>query len=308
MNRMLVTRLLLVAVATLAQPTLAAIGQEGAAKVKALLIDGQNNHQWQQTTPVIRQTLLETGLFDVTVATTPAKGQDMSGFAPKFSDYALVVSNYNGEDWSESTRKAFEAFVAGGGGFVAVHAADNSFPSWAEYNRMIGLGGWGGRSEKDGPYVRWKEDLRRFTRDKSPGSGGTHGKRVPFLTIVRDPDHPITRGLPKSWMQNTDELYGKLRGPAENLHVLATAFSDPATNGTGEHEPILMTTSYGQGRVFHTTMGHDVEAMKGVAFQVTLQRGAEWAATGKVTQAAVGADVLTEDKPAVRDIASQGSK
>lgn len=192
MNRMLVTRLLLVAVATLAQPTLAAIGQEGAAKIKVLVIDGQNNHQWQQTTPVIRQTLLETGLFDVTVATTPAKGQDMSGFAPNFSDYALVVSNYNGEDWSESTRKAFEAFVAGGGGFVAVHAADNSFPSWAEYNRMIGLGGWGGRSEKDGPYVRWKEDLRRFTRDKSPGSGGTHGKRVPFLTIVRDPDHPIT--------------------------------------------------------------------------------------------------------------------
>lgn len=270
--------------------------------ISVLLIDGQNNHNWRQTTPVIRQTLLDTGLFTVTVATAPEKGEDMSGFAPSFADHAVVVSNYNGDDWSEPTRQAFAAYVAGGGGFVAVHAADNSFPSWLEYNRMIGLGGWGGRSEKDGPYVRWKEDLKRFTRDRQPGAGGTHGRRVPFLVVVRDSDHAITRGLPRSWMQNVDELYGKLRGPAENLHVLATAYSDPETNGTGEHEPILMTTSYGQGRVFHTTLGHDVEAMKGMAFQVSLQRGTEWAATGAVTQAAVGADVLTADQPAVREL------
>ena len=284
-------------------PTASALAQADARQpIKVLLIDGQNNHNWRQTTPVIRQTLLDTGLFAVTVATTPDKGEDMSGFAPRFSDYAVVVSNYNGDDWSESTRKAFESYVSGGGGFVAVHAADNSFPSWLEYNRMIGLGGWGGRSEKDGPYVRWKEDMQRFTRDRQAGSGGTHGRRVPFLVVVRDTDHAITRGLPRSWMQTVDELYGKLRGPAENLHVLATAYSDPDTNGTGEHEPILMTTGYGQGRVFHTTLGHDVEAMKGLAFQISLQRGAEWAATGTVTQPAVGADVLTQDQPAVREL------
>jgi hypothetical protein len=169
---------------------------------------------------------------------------------------------------------------------------------------MIGVGGWGGRSEKDGPYVRWKEEQKRFTRDRSPGRGGSHGKRVPFMVVVRDGDHPITRGLPSSFMQNKDELYAELRGPAENMHVLATGFSAPGTGGSGEHEPLLMTIQFGNGRVFHTTLGHDAEAMKGVAFQVTLQRGTEWAANGKVTLPSVGSDSLSDDQPSLRDPAS----
>jgi type 1 glutamine amidotransferase len=279
--------------------------QEAQGKtIGVLLIDGQNNHQWQQTTPVIKQVLEGTGLFEVTVATAPPQGGDMSSFAPKFSAYDVVVSNYNGQPWSESTQQAFEQYVAGGGGFVAVHAANNSFPQWHQYNRMIGLGGWGGRNEKHGPYVRWNDQQGQFTRDRSPGSGGTHGRRTPFLIVVRDTDHPITRGLPKSWMQAEDELYGKLRGPAENMHVLATAYSEPDTGGTGEHEPILMTIHYGSGRVFHTTLGHDLTAMQGLAFQITLQRGTQWAATGKVTLPAVGADTLTSNEPATRDPAN----
>lgn len=288
--------------AAAAQPAPAA---ETAKKpIQVLLIDGQNNHAWQQTTPAIQQILEGTGLFTVTVATAPPQGSDMSGFAPRFADFDVVLSNYNGDPWSESTRQAFEKYVGGGGGFVAVHAANNAFAGWDAYNRMIGLGGWGGRTEKDGPYVRWQDDLGRFTRDTSPGSGGTHGRRTPFLVVVRDSDHPITRGLPKSWMQAEDELYGKLRGPAENMHVLATAYSEPATGGTGEHEPILMTVHYGNGRVFHTTLGHDLTAISGLAFQVTLQRGTQWAATGQVTLPPVGARELTSDAPALRDPAT----
>ncbi len=275
-----------------------------AAKIPVLLVDGQNNHAWAATTPLIKQTLEGSGLFKVDVATSPAKGQDMASFAPKFADYKAVVSNYNGDDWSEATRAAFDKYVSSGGGFVSVHAADNSFPGWDAYNRMIGLGGWGGRNETNGPYVRWKEDIKDFTRDTSKGSGGAHGQRTPFLMVVRDTEHPITRGLPKSWWQTEDELYGKLRGPAENMHVLATAFSETSTGGTGEHEPILMSINYGDGRVFHTTLGHDVHAMQGVAFQVTLQRGTQWVATGDVTLPPVGADVLTSDKAATRDPAS----
>ncbi|WP_236622252.1 ThuA domain-containing protein [Novipirellula maiorica] len=272
--------------------------------LSALLIDGQNNHKWQETTPLIKQTLEASGRFKVDVVTSPKKGGDMSTFAPKFSDYDVVVSNYNGQPWSESTQQAFEDYVNGGGGFCSVHAADNSFPKWSAYNRMIGLGGWGGRNESDGPYVRWKEDLQKFTRDNSPGSGGTHGRRVPFVVVVRDTKHPITKGLPGSFMQTADELYGKLRGPAENMEVLATGFSAKESGGTGEHEPLLMCIQYGKGRVFHTTLGHDVNAMKGLAFQVTLQRGTEWAATGDVTLPAVDAETLTADQPAVRDPAA----
>lgn len=272
--------------------------------ISVLLVDGQNNHQWKATTPLIKQTLEGCGRFRVDVATSPSGGGDMSKFRPKFSDYDVVVSNYNGDPWSEETQHDFEKYVAGGGGFVAVHSADNSFPQWKAYNRMIGLGGWGGRAEKDGPYVRWQEDQQRFTRDMSPGPGGSHGKRVPFMVVIRDTDHPITRGLPNSFMQNKDELYATLRGPAENMHVLATGFSAPGTGGTGEHEPLLMTVQFGNGRVFHTTLGHDSDSIKGVAFQVTLQRGTEWAATGKVSLPSVGSDQLSDDKPSLRDPAS----
>src|SRR5262245_26088229 len=109
-----------------------------AAPLKALIVDGQNNHAWQPTTPHLKKLLEETGLFAVDVATTPPKGGDMSAFHPKFSDYAVVISNYNGDAWPADTKAAFVAYVRGGGGFVSVHAADNAFPDWPEFNEMIG--------------------------------------------------------------------------------------------------------------------------------------------------------------------------
>jgi type 1 glutamine amidotransferase len=107
---------------------------------------------------------------------------------------------------------------------------------------------------------------------------------VPFAITVRDGSHPITRGLPPVWMHQGDELYAHLRGPGRNMTVLATAYSDPANAGSGRDEPQLMALTWGQGRVFHTTLGHDLAALSSVGFIVTLQRGTEWAATGQVTQ------------------------
>ena len=262
-----------------------AVSLPAAAQIRTLLIDGQNNHRvWPETTPLLEGYLEETGLFEVDVMTTAPKGGDMSGFLPDFTQYDLVVSNYNGDAWPKATRDGFEKFVREGGGFVSVHAADNAFADWLEYNKMIAVGGWEGRTEKHGPYMRLRDG--KWTHDMTPGRGGHHGARHEFLIDIRITDHPITRGLPRVWMHATDELYDSLRGPAENVTVLASAFSDPATRGTGEHEPILMTIDYGEGRVFHTTLGHSVEAMKCIGFITTLQRGAEWAATGKVKQKA----------------------
>ena len=253
-----------------------------AAALKALILDGQNNHDWKTTTPILKKILEDSGVFTVEVATAPGKGGDMSGFKPNFPAYRVIVSNYNGEPWSKATQEAFAKYVRDGGGFVSFHAADNAFPEWKEYNEMIGLGGWGGRDQKSGPYLRLRD--AQWVRDASPGTGGHHGQQHVFVMDTRAPSHPIMAGLPAQWMHAKDELYDRLRGPAQNVTVLASAFSDPKTGGSNEHEPLLLVVPFGQGRVFHTALGHAPEAVKCVGFAVTLQRGAEWVATGKVTQ------------------------
>ncbi len=254
------------------------------SKYAALIVDGQNNHRvWPTTTQYLKGYLEETGMFTVDIATTPPPGGPMETYQPAFGDYDLVVSNYNGEPWGQAAMADFEAFVRDGGGFVSVHAANNAFPEWTAYNEMIGIGGWGDRSERHGPYVRLRDG--EFVLDRTPGIGGSHGIRHEFRIDIRDPGHPITRGLPQQWMHANDELYDRLRGPAKNLHVLATAFSTVESEGTGEDEPILMTIRYGEGRIFHTTLGHALISQLCNGFITTFKRGAEWAVTGKVTQA-----------------------
>ncbi len=253
-----------------------------AAPIKVLLVDGQNNHDWKLTSPEFVKILNQPGIFKVDVATSPDKGQDMSGFHPDFSAYQVVVSNYNGEPWSEDVQKAFEKYIHDGGGFVSIHAADNAFPAWNAYNDMIAVGGWNGRDEKSGPMLRLREG--KWIGDTTPGGGGHHGDQHEFKVTTRAPEHPIMKGLPSPWLHGQDELYDSLRGPAKNVTVLASAFSDKTVNGTGQDEPMLMTIVFGKGRVFHTTMGHSLPAIRCVGFATTLQRGTEWAATGKVTQ------------------------
>jgi len=289
--------LILVSVFAISQFTgksLAAEANPPQRKIRALIVDGQNNHDWKTTTPILKKALESSGRFTVDVATSPPAGQIISDFRPKFAEYDVVISNYNGDPWPTQTEKDFEAFLNNGGGFVSVHAADNAFPAWKAYNRMIGLGGWNGRTEKSGPYV-YLDDAGNVKRDDSPGHGGHHGQQHPFQIRTRDAGHPITKGLPAAWMHTKDELYDSLRGPAEGMHILATAYSDPKFGGTGRNEPMLMTLDYGSGRVFHTVLGHADYSMNCVGFVTTLNRGAEWAATGKVT-IPVPKDFPTADK------------
>jgi uncharacterized protein len=255
---------------------------------KTLIITGQNNHIWKASSPVLKQILDETGLFSSEIMITPEQGGDMNLFNPDFSKYKLVVLDYNGDSWSDKTNAAFVEYVRNGGGVVIYHAADNSFPGWKEYNEMTGLGGWGDRNEKDGPYVYYKNN--ELVIDTTAGPGGTHGKRREFIVVTRVADHPVMKGLPARWFHATDELYSLLRGPAKNMQILATAFADSAAGGgTMRDEPMLMALTYEKGRIFHTAMGHADEgggvAMQCAGFIVTLQRGAEWAVTGNVTQA-----------------------
>lgn len=252
-------------------------------KPRALIVDGRNNHDWKAATPLLRR-ILEPA-FDVSVATAPAGKGPVEGFTPAFAAHHVAVLNYsdfgNGGTWPAVTRTAFERFVHNGGGVVVFHAASSAFAEWPEFNRIIGLGGWGDRDERSGPMVRYRNG--RMVRDTKPGKAGHHGSRHEFLVTARDTSHPIMAGLPPVWRHTSDELYDSLRGPAEHLHVLATAWSDPAISGTDEHEPVLFTVRYGKGRIFHTTLGHDAVAIDCTGFALTLARGTEWAATGKAT-------------------------
>ncbi len=272
---------------------------QSSPPLKVLIVDGQNNHDWKSTTPVMKRILEDSGFFTVDVATSPPAKADMSSFTPDFSAYPVVLMNYNGDPWSKKTQDALVKYMNDGGGLVIVHAADNSFPEWPEFNKMIGLGGWGNRNEKAGPYLRLRNG--KFVRDFTPGIGGSHGQQHEYKVIIRDSSHPITKGLPREWMHSKDELYDRLRGPADYLTVLATSFSETSTGGTGEDEPMLMTIRYGKGRVFHTAMGHDASSINCVGFITTFLRGTEWAATGSVKRTSTASkDFPTKDKVSVR--------
>ncbi|MGA0899458.1 MAG: ThuA domain-containing protein [Luteolibacter sp.] len=298
-----------------------------AERMKALIVDGQNNHAvWPKSTVMMKTYLEKTGIFTVDVARVRylwkaereqdwlnlvevgatqmvKKPQPDPDFSPDFTQYDLVVSNmgYNAASWPEQTKTNFENWMKAGGALVVVHAANNSWADWKEFNRMIGLGGWGGRNEKHGPYVYINND-GEIVRDENKGGCGSHGPQNEFVVTIRDKEHPITKGLPDFWMHGMDECYSKLRGPAENMTILATAADTPELQKAGRHEPMLMTINYEKGRVFHTTLGHDTPAFECVGFIISFQRGAEWAATGKVTQK------IPEDFPGAKESSGRAFK
>ena len=254
------------------------VGGEG--RLKVLLLDGRNNHEWEKTTPVLVQMLEATGRFTVDVHTAPPKAEGQPDKWPirlaakDLAPYDCILSNYNGGRWAPATEQAIEAFVRGGKGFAAVHAANNCHQAWREYHKMLGY--------------NWR-------------SGSAHGPKFPFDVHITAVKHPITDGLTDFW-HNREELYHalKLNPGATNVRVLATAFSPPRMLrlkrkkkdgteyvidhcfGTGNDEPMAVITDYGQGRCFHMILGHYAESMLDNGFKTLMTRGVEWAATGKV--------------------------
>lgn len=256
--------------------------------IKALVVSGQNNHNWQVSHKVLKQILDNSGLFVTDIELTAPAGGDMSSFTPDFSQYDVVVLDYNGDRWPAETDSAFVQYVRKGGGVVIYHAADNAFAGWEEFNRIIALGGWEGRNEKSGSYCYLKDG--QMVLDDTPGPGGSHGQQREYPMHCCNAKHPITKGLPDNWMHARDEMYDSMRGPANIKDLLYSGTTDRATGGSGKEEPLVFTVDYGKARIFHLMLGHcgptaeDNPAMQCVGFQTLLLRGAEWAATGKVKQ------------------------
>jgi hypothetical protein len=267
------------------------IGEAAAPPVRVLLIDGQNNHDWRRTTAALQDALAATvRRFEVTVSTAPEEGSEPSAWAewrPRFADHQVVVSNYNGEPWPEQVRRELVAFIAGGGGAVMVHAANNPFADWGEFNEMIGLG-W--RKAEFGDRITIDDATGaqvRTPRGQGPGAG--HGPSHVFDIEVRAPQHPIMRGLPPLWKHAKDQLSHGQRGPARDMTVLDSAFSSKEHGGTGAHEPITWVIPFREGRVVTTLLGHqwgdqpDQDALDCVGFRTVFTRSVEWAATTLVS-------------------------
>jgi len=273
-------------------------------KIKTLIVTGQNSHKWEVSHVAIKQILENSGLFAVDVAISPKAGANMSNFKPAFSTYQLVVLDYCGDRWSEITENSFLNFVDNGGGVIIYHAANNAFRHWKEYNQIIGFGGWEDRNETDGPYIYMKDG--KLVYDESPGRGGSHGARHEFVLHCSNPDHPVSKGLPAVWRHAEDELYDRMRGQGIVKDVLFHAYSNPETRGSGRDEIAIFTVDYGKARIFHTILGHAGNtldnniAMQCAGFQVTLLRGAEWAATGQVTQQEAPDDFPTATSVSLR--------
>ena len=255
--------------------------------VKVLIIGGQNNHDWKKSTPFMKQVLDKSGHFAASIHNAPPQGApqaDWDAWQPDFRQFDCVVLDYNGQMWPERVKKDFVDYVRGGGGVLVIHAANNAFGGWKEYEQAIGLL-WRGRDYGASLYV--DDDGKVVREERGQGRGMGHGGQYDWKMTVRDPEHPITRGMPIHWMHKKDELYHGQRGPAENVHILITAYSDPAPGrgGTGKNEPMVFWVPYGKGKVVSNLMGHvgSLDPMKCVGFKVVLCRACEWLATGKCT-------------------------
>lgn len=241
-------------------------------KLQVLIVTGQHQHNWRGTTPLLKKALEDTSKFEVRVI------EEVRGVGPEtFAPYDLLVLNYSDSNrperkWGEKTNQAFLDYLRAGKGVVIYHFALQAFDGWTDYEK-ISAGNW-------------------------RPNNGHHSAPHNYVVDIKDQEHPITKGLKLQLPQTNDELYANLRWqPAGSYHLLATANDDHALYaasrtdarapqplvGDKADEPMLWTTQYGQGRVFVTALGHDVEQVQTPTFITTFARGAEWAATGQVT-------------------------
>ena len=232
--------------------------------IQTLLLTGENNHDWRRSAPFCRDLLTRSGKFAVDLTETP---DEVLVDAAGLDRYGLFFVDYHGAMWGDRARANFEAAVRAGAGVVILHASNNGFEGWTEYERMVALA--------------WR-------------AGTGHGQFHEFPVTITDKEHPVTRGVAdfRTW----DELYHRLAvTPGVHYDVLTTAYSAPETGGTGRDEPMMIALTYGRGRIFHQILGHvwpsdpdkdkgsTMIALENPGFQTTLVRGAEWAATGAVT-------------------------
>jgi type 1 glutamine amidotransferase len=225
--------------------------ETGSEALQMLILTGRNNHDWERTTAVLESTFRESGLFSVDVTTKPdtLTFQDMD-------QYDVLLSNWNSWPenelrWPAAAEEGLLKFVRGGGGLLFFHSGTTAFYSWPAF-KEISTSAWILDSTWHGPVSQVK------------------------VTPLND-EHPVTRGLSEFYI--TDELWIDAE-KNESFEVLGVAANTEEDSG---EQPAIFVKSYGQGRIFHTILGHDERALENPGFQSLIIRAAEWAPTGQVS-------------------------
>jgi len=255
--------------------------------IPVLIIDGFSNHDWKQTSLVTKMILEKSGKFKVDISTVPTDSIERLAWRADLKKYPVIIQNSNNLPdtnwkWPVVMEKRLEEYVRKGGGLYILHSGNNSFPHWAEYDKMIGLG-W--RPVTFG-YAMEIDSNKRIVRIP-PGEGKktSHGARFDAV-ITRYTRHPLNKDYPDQWKTANTEVYNYPRGAAENLTILSYAFDSTQTH---QYWPVEWVVKYGKGNVYNSSMGHLWKgevypvSYRCIGFQTTMIRAVEWLATGKVT-------------------------
>lgn len=211
---------------------------------KVVIVTGIDypGHKWKETAPVLAVELRKDPRLLVDVVETP---EFLA--TDKLAEYDVAVlhfMNWETPDPGEKARQNLMDFTSKGGGLVAVHFACGAFQGWPEFEKLVG---------------------RVYDPNMRP-----HDPHGAFTVQVTDANHPIMQGLKP--FETTDELYTCLAGNIP-IHVLAEAKSKV----DGKNYAMAFVLQYGKGRVFHSPLGHDVQAF-GPAVGELFRRGTAWAA------------------------------
>ena len=221
------------------------------AEHSALIISDRD----EQVSEALKTIIENTGLFDADITESNSPG---------FEGYDAVIIDVSNAKWDDKTKESLISYIDNGGGVVMLGASPLAFGDWAELSDLTGVKA-GEMSKTDNPYK--------------------------ISVINKKTDHQVMKGLHKNWMHDEDYMILNTTTLGDNVDVLAVAWADSLHGGNGLYIPAIFSSSHGKGRVLCTTFGtaaskDNLKPLQCAGFITILQRGAEWAATGEVSQAA----------------------
>ena len=216
---------------------------ENVPPVRVLIVTGVDypGHPWRTQALELRQALGASEQIDVRLADdVEILGTDL------VFDYDVLMLNFKNYDplkREQAAQANLLRFVREGGGLMYFHFTGGAFEDWPEYQQIAGR--------------VWNPELRG------------HDPYQEFTVQITQKDHPVMSGVGD--FKITDELYTCLDGERE-IDVLAEAKSSV----DGKMYPIAFVFTEGEGRAFHTVLGHDGKAFNAPELTTMLQNAALW--------------------------------